>query len=436
MEAYASDSGTDRGGGQGKEPYLAKLFKRLVLTLDKTNYVLDETLKRFESSVPQPSQSATSYLSEKCLEIKKEEKVKVEVKCTFMKINDIDTVDQQFEAEIFIQAKWEDPLLDGLPVKSFSIVRDDPAYDHTLVVNLWRFKGLFKENLELENFPLDVQDLTISISTERSNEEIELIEDQRALSYVNTKAFMDAQEWSLYEHVETYRDNTTVEYASATIHPIIHAQCRVCRKVGYFIWNIIFIVVSILTVEPILTVYLFSLCTNSHCTPILNCVPILTVYLFLVCTYSNCVPTLTAFGRQISCYYYTFPYCCSIQTCGKTESPHHIISHITAQNATIKTLAKTMEVEQLESYDRYSIVSLAIIFFAFHLIFGIYLFLTNLSSTVPQLPITVKQTAYKSQKNPPSSIEGKKLNVLGKDETELTVMRAEDNGDKGPAAYR
>lgn len=382
MEAYASDSGTDRGGGQGKEPYLAKLFKRLVLTLDKTNYVLDETLKRFESSVPQPSQSATSYLSEKCLEIKKEEKVKVEVKCTFMKINDIDTVDQQFEAEIFIQAKWEDPLLDGLPVKdfdsktmwnprlvilnldgdfainrkSFSIVRDDPAYDHTLVVNLWRFKGLFKENLELENFPLDVQDLTISISTERSNEEIELIEDQRALSYVNTKAFMDAQEWSLYEHVETYRDNTTVEYASATIHPIIHAQCRVCRKVGYFIWNIIFIVFLIIG----LTFATFAIEPDSADRLAV------TITLFL---------TAVAFKLVVKQSLPTISYLTSLDL--------YILACLmylglnAAQNATIKTLAKTMEVEQLESYDRYSIVSLAIIFFAFHLIFGIYLFLTS-----------------------------------------------------------
>ena len=37
--------------------------------------------------------------------------VTVEVKCTFLKINDIDTVNQQFEAEIFVQAKWEEPLL-------------------------------------------------------------------------------------------------------------------------------------------------------------------------------------------------------------------------------------------------------------------------------------------------------------------------------------
>ena len=33
------------------------------------------------------------------------------MKLTFLKITDIDTVTQQFEAEIFVQAKWEEPLL-------------------------------------------------------------------------------------------------------------------------------------------------------------------------------------------------------------------------------------------------------------------------------------------------------------------------------------
>ena len=35
----------------------------------------------------------------------------MEVKLTFLKITDIDTVTQQFQAEIFVQAKWEEPLL-------------------------------------------------------------------------------------------------------------------------------------------------------------------------------------------------------------------------------------------------------------------------------------------------------------------------------------
>jgi len=52
------------------------------------------------------------------------------------------------------------------------------------------------------------------------------------------------QEWKLYRHIETFRDYTTVEYCSSTVHPILHAQCRVARKMGYFAWNIVFIMVS------------------------------------------------------------------------------------------------------------------------------------------------------------------------------------------------
>ena len=96
------------------------------------------------------------------------------------------------------------------------------------------------------NYP---QDLTISVSTERSSQEIEILEDQQSLSSVNTRAFLDASEWSLYNHTETYRDETTVEYARSTVHPILHVQCRVARKIGYFVWNIIFIVVSIVHIS-------------------------------------------------------------------------------------------------------------------------------------------------------------------------------------------
>lgn len=40
-------------------------------------------------------------------------KITVEIKVTFLKINDIDTVDQKFQAEIFVTAKWHDPLIKG-----------------------------------------------------------------------------------------------------------------------------------------------------------------------------------------------------------------------------------------------------------------------------------------------------------------------------------
>lgn len=88
-----------------------------------------------------------------------------------------------------------------------------------------------------------LQELTIQISTDRSVEEMELIEDREALSTINTETFLDSQEWAIHEHVETTRSETTVEDASATTRPILHVQCRVARKVGYFFWNIIFVMV-------------------------------------------------------------------------------------------------------------------------------------------------------------------------------------------------
>ncbi|XP_060576155.1 uncharacterized protein LOC132733517, partial [Ruditapes philippinarum] len=126
---------------------------------------------------------------------KRSDKVVVELKCTFLKINDIDTINQQFEAELFVQAKWEEPQLqhslfgskdkdsedldklipwepklivmniDGAFVlnrKTFDIRFHEPGYKCPVVIELWRFKGFFKENLELEHFPVDVQVLYTS----------------------------------------------------------------------------------------------------------------------------------------------------------------------------------------------------------------------------------------------------------------------------------
>ncbi|CAC5383832.1 unnamed protein product [Mytilus coruscus] len=105
-----------------------------------------------------------------------------------MKITDIDTVTQQFEAEILVRAKWMEPLLKGkfnvvfdpqtmwcpnllvlnldggfiIDKHCYKVVHNAPGYEAPLVVWLWRFKGFFKENLELAHFPIDVQQEDIS----------------------------------------------------------------------------------------------------------------------------------------------------------------------------------------------------------------------------------------------------------------------------------
>lgn len=64
-------------------------------------------------------------------------------------------------------------------------------------------KGLFWEKLELHHFPSDVQDLSISIATMLFTEKALLMPDPYHLSGVNREAFVDQQEWALYEHVDT-----------------------------------------------------------------------------------------------------------------------------------------------------------------------------------------------------------------------------------------
>ena len=70
-------------------------------------------------------------------------------------------------------------------------------------------KGLFWEKLELQHFPSDVQDLTISIASMLYNDKVILFADPNLSSRVNREAFIDQQEWFLYEHVDTQQRRIT-----------------------------------------------------------------------------------------------------------------------------------------------------------------------------------------------------------------------------------
>ena len=72
-------------------------------------------------------------------------------------------------------------------------------------------KGVFWEKLELQHFPSDVQDLSISIGSMFYDDKVLLINDPHHLSGVNREAFVDQQEWSLYEHVSV-RQHFAREY--------------------------------------------------------------------------------------------------------------------------------------------------------------------------------------------------------------------------------
>lgn len=60
-----------------------------------------------------------------------------------------------------------------------------------------KVKGSFFEKLELNFFPLDIQDLSIIITTFKTNKEVRLIENRHKKSIINSKITLDHHIWSV-----------------------------------------------------------------------------------------------------------------------------------------------------------------------------------------------------------------------------------------------
>lgn len=105
-----------------------------------------------------------------------------------------------------------------------------------------RLRAIFLETLELNDFPLDVQDLTITLSSERPDTEVELVPDSTDLCGINLQTLVDQQEWRLHEHIEITRQSIVQEFTtSSQKHPCISVTCRAARRPGYFYWNVFLI---------------------------------------------------------------------------------------------------------------------------------------------------------------------------------------------------
>lgn len=64
-----------------------------------------------------------------------------------------------------------------------------------------KVRGIFYERLELYDFPMDIQEISITLTSKLSLEQVELVENRRDACSINTEDFLDQQEWDLYTHV-------------------------------------------------------------------------------------------------------------------------------------------------------------------------------------------------------------------------------------------
>jgi len=89
------------------------------------------------------------------------------------------------------------------------------------------------------------QDLTLTITSERSEFELDLEEDSSELSSINVQSFVDEQEWKLHSHIETWKRLSNQAYQNSKHkHPAFSTSCRASRRPGFFIWNIFLVMVG------------------------------------------------------------------------------------------------------------------------------------------------------------------------------------------------
>ena len=73
-----------------------------------------------------------------------------------------------------------------------------------------KFKGVFWERLELHDFPVDTQELSITLTTKRGLTELKLVSNPNKLSFIDLNAksiFMEQQKWWVYIHlIRTWKD--------------------------------------------------------------------------------------------------------------------------------------------------------------------------------------------------------------------------------------
>lgn len=242
----------------------------LVRSLKVLEDVLDQTFKSLDK--PKEESAKMDKPTPPCAI--RAEKVNVYVRVVFLKLGEVDTVNEKFMADVFVQAHWKEPALDKAtgPADGSDLPNWSSYWNPKLFVEnglgdlketIWysvsyndlgkatifqrrRIKGTFFEKMELMEYPFDTQDLTVMLSSERGDHEVELMSDPIEVSSINVTSFVDEQEWELHKHVHTWtRVMSSIFTNMKKRNPAIATSCRVSRRSRFFMWNIVIIMIFI-----------------------------------------------------------------------------------------------------------------------------------------------------------------------------------------------
>lgn len=121
-------------------------------------------------------------------------------------------------------------------------IDDNNQETMTISVIEQRFiKGSFHEILELNDFPMDTQELSITLTSQFPDTEVKFIANSNEPSTISSEVFLDQQEWTLFGFVET-KEKTIYDHFKGFNRSGFSCSAMVARKPRYYFNNAYFVI--------------------------------------------------------------------------------------------------------------------------------------------------------------------------------------------------
>ena len=259
----------------------------------------------------------------------RDDPVDVYLRTSVVMVGDIDAKKQEFLCEFYLSVKWREPRLKGRTNKSqidwdkewepdiyfVDMISCDISERHRSILEpkhgaendvptvlfYYHIRGIFKTELNVENFPFDYQKLDITVTSNMESSQIAFWDDKDQNHNIRVLNFTAKHEWDLQPHVLSDSGETkTADGSSFKNYPLYYIQMHVRRKWPFFIYNIAFVMALITA----LTFTSFAVETNSTSSRIQITITLLlasVAFKYYLVGYLPTVPYLTMIEQYIQC---------------------------------------------------------------------------------------------------------------------------------------
>ncbi|XP_078583775.1 gamma-aminobutyric acid receptor subunit beta-3-like [Branchiostoma floridae x Branchiostoma japonicum] len=252
-------------------------------------------------------------------------KTRVLINTTLFSLRDVDTVKQEFSAELWFETFYKDSHLKGLKdrdevdwdnqwdpwieLRNTVTIEKDVTRQSLIpvvgrevpIVHAFRMvRATFKADMDLTDFPFDHQKLTIKLMSGWSTKRVELRKNLGCIDNITGDDFTDGEQWELSEYLECKHDVKDIKQSKTSgEYPLYTITAHVQRKTGFYMWNIVLILFIITALSSVSS---FSVPVEQHSDRlVITFTLLLTTVAFklVVSHYLPTVPYLTLLDRYV-----------------------------------------------------------------------------------------------------------------------------------------